>query len=331
MKGPTSTSKDLSVATNFATQDGMILHLRTDTPNGMHIAAFDCSWISNYAEENERLFIGNPKINVQKRVDFFRLKIESIIKIESGQNFQQYVHAFYVFDAMISNVRDKHIDSIKSSDILILNKFIDRKGEETQDVNQYIVDTFDLFLYGKTKMHINMFRLTEEYKAISHLLMYSVVDQYEETKEDSKCNLLNTQIFGIFPNLNQVVINATSLDIDEKKMKNEVEFFRSDPLSWVDANKKPTKLKYFSYKFDLSSFLVSIKSAKSSITYIIRAHRDPKSQTSWCSNILDVSLKQTYINAGWNIQYKTEREKILYTQEEEVIVDCLIVSNMKQF
>ena len=54
LKAPLSTSKDIEVAINFATSDGVILTLNNNTPIGIQDKMIDCSWVSRYAEENER-------------------------------------------------------------------------------------------------------------------------------------------------------------------------------------------------------------------------------------------------------------------------------------
>ncbi len=50
---PTSTSVHIEVATKFSGRDGMIIALQI--PNGLNgLRSFDCSWISQYKEEDER-------------------------------------------------------------------------------------------------------------------------------------------------------------------------------------------------------------------------------------------------------------------------------------
>jgi hypothetical protein len=52
---PTSTSTKLSVAVNFASEDGLILVL---AKYGLDVCSFNCSWLSDFAGEEERLFVG---------------------------------------------------------------------------------------------------------------------------------------------------------------------------------------------------------------------------------------------------------------------------------
>ena len=56
LHSPTSTTKDIEVSINFATRSGMILQLNT---NGHKFSGFlnrfDCSWLSRFPDENERI------------------------------------------------------------------------------------------------------------------------------------------------------------------------------------------------------------------------------------------------------------------------------------
>eukprot|EP01084_Bolivina_argentea_P060463 110472_1 len=61
LSGPCSTSKNIVIAINFADRDGMILELINNEPGCCQQNYFDCSWISNYSEENERLFMFTKK------------------------------------------------------------------------------------------------------------------------------------------------------------------------------------------------------------------------------------------------------------------------------
>ena len=65
--GPTSTSPQLSVATIFAKEEGMILELEmADSRKAGHLRFFDCSFLSCYSSEDERLFCGMLSINIDQ-------------------------------------------------------------------------------------------------------------------------------------------------------------------------------------------------------------------------------------------------------------------------
>eukprot|EP01083_Nonionella_stella_P227789 807859_1 len=57
LKGPCSTTKHKEIALKFSTRDGMVMELMNDTGTAEQQRFFNCSWVSQYKEEEERLFI----------------------------------------------------------------------------------------------------------------------------------------------------------------------------------------------------------------------------------------------------------------------------------
>eukprot|EP01084_Bolivina_argentea_P247681 414354_1 len=70
---PTSTSKIVEVAARFGGDEGILIQLNKPLQK---LAAFPCSWISNYPEEEEYLFCGG----------YERIQIESIRIMETSHN-----------------------------------------------------------------------------------------------------------------------------------------------------------------------------------------------------------------------------------------------------
>ena len=90
LKGPCSTSTHREVAVNFAKSKGIILKLDNDTYSASRQEFFDCSWISNYFEEAERLWIGGSR----------PLRIVSIVIVQSAKNYRNMMRALFLFDAI---------------------------------------------------------------------------------------------------------------------------------------------------------------------------------------------------------------------------------------
>ena len=94
---PTSTTKHIEVSTNFAGDDGMIItfsnQLSTMSASTMMCPFFfDCSWISRYPGEDERLFIhGHTTID-----------IEAVRIIESNTNYTTVFHSLRFLDFLLS-------------------------------------------------------------------------------------------------------------------------------------------------------------------------------------------------------------------------------------
>eukprot|EP01084_Bolivina_argentea_P202624 346178_1 len=79
---PTSTSTHIEVAIKFSGQDGMILELEKSASYVViPLKVFDCSWISQYKEEDERLFCGGQ----------FCVNIKSIRIRNTNENFGDFI------------------------------------------------------------------------------------------------------------------------------------------------------------------------------------------------------------------------------------------------
>ena len=59
LSSPTSTSKHIEVSMNFAKKEGIIITLNnTGHEYAVVVRFFDCSWVSQYPDEDERVFAG---------------------------------------------------------------------------------------------------------------------------------------------------------------------------------------------------------------------------------------------------------------------------------
>lgn len=114
LSSPTSTSKKIEVAFKFSGEDGMVIQLDNPESEGYGLGkGFDCSWISRFKEEDERLFFGGS----------WRIKIEGIILVESQVNFKNMFVCLTQFDGMVSGKAMK-TDNIKHRDRDTLKKLI---------------------------------------------------------------------------------------------------------------------------------------------------------------------------------------------------------------
>merc|ERR1712013_186870 len=78
LNGPTSTSKQLSVATRFGGDDGIILELNNRGAwHSEYARAFGCSWLSNFHAEDEWLFCGGRHRLESKAFAISKVKVTS--------------------------------------------------------------------------------------------------------------------------------------------------------------------------------------------------------------------------------------------------------------
>eukprot|EP01084_Bolivina_argentea_P246069 411881_1 len=144
LNAPTSTSKHIEIATRFCGKHGILIQLNNQSAySGAYERFFDCSWLSNYPEEDERIFVRGR----------YKLEIQSIrvLDQETNQwkNYQLFMRSFYLLDSMISGDWPNN-QTVNSNDILIIESSIDNYlKREKNDFDVYVNDAFYLFAQKK--------------------------------------------------------------------------------------------------------------------------------------------------------------------------------------
>eukprot|EP01084_Bolivina_argentea_P176950 306109_1 len=119
---PTSTTTKLQIATIFAKHDGIILELNTYDPA---LRYFNCSFVSCYGYENERLFFHPPR-HFMMNQNGFKLKFKSIRNVKTDENFERFMNGLVVLQKIVTVTG--HISSLVSSDCIeMANNLIDSK------------------------------------------------------------------------------------------------------------------------------------------------------------------------------------------------------------
>eukprot|EP01084_Bolivina_argentea_P074994 136010_1 len=90
---PTSTTKQLEVAHRFTDDCGMIVQLNNNGHHyGFQLTSWNCSWLSNYVGEDERIWMGG----------LVPIKIEGIRIVSTSINYQKYFQSLYYLDCMLT-------------------------------------------------------------------------------------------------------------------------------------------------------------------------------------------------------------------------------------
>ena len=219
---PTSTSLHIEVAMKFSGEQGIIIELNNDKV-GHYTQALDVSWISRFAEEEERyslldfffvyscvhnniiyrLFYGNDK---------HPINITSIRMIESSLNFEYLVGAMTALDNCISNqIRNEVSASHKYGEKLsvLFNYIINGKLEKKW--NKYVYDTFHCFTRNKQIIHISVgaLKLLVKDKDLLNLICYKLDDNnFEIIDEENLTNLIRPHLFKIFENVQEIYVET---------------------------------------------------------------------------------------------------------------------------
>ena len=268
--GPCSTSKQIEIAMNFSKSDGSIISLQNEG-FGSFQKFLDVSWISRFPEEDERVWI--------QGLNMMNLRMASIRIMRGSLNYKDWMHALFMFDAMVSGV---HLPTkIKKKDIRALKALINgtHKG-----IHQYIINCFWLYCQKKTKIVIR----TQNQETLEDLVMTQVpiegTKYNEETKEWQIVNNVDQKnttsivpksiLFDLFPNLERMTIMNIK---DGKKFR----------------------------RFPLSSFLPFIECGKSPFVYEIGAKFDKS-----IGEDVPTLLALDYLDNHEKYELKCEYEKV---------------------
>ena len=225
LRTPTSTTAEIEVAINFATKNGIILTLNNNIQFlGRNNKMINCSWISRYVEENERLFIGYKYMNP--------LKIESVRIVDGNKNYQKFFHVLWLFDSISSghhllNVEKGHITpehlSIMEAMVQIKSNRINTK--ESADL--YPLKCFELYLLNKKTITVDLDAIYRKIYGLNNcrlsFLFYDLhqrkgrqwkirgsINKYyhESIGNADRLNLLRPIFLKLFRNLNNVRIEV---------------------------------------------------------------------------------------------------------------------------
>ena len=277
LRAPTSTTKEVEVALNFATRNGIIMSLNNDNLDGIDQRLFNCNWISRYSEENERLIVGNEDVDP--------LRIESIRIVETNTKYEMFFYSLWILDSVLSAVSTSQNIVIKKH-VLTIQRLI---NHDHDNIDQYILNCFHLYLLNKTNITIDMYSIynhiykkdnvslpflfsdlhpTKQYRLRRRGDIFKYYIEYGDNYD--RLNLLHLNILKLFKNLNYVQIGSGN-----------------------DCNE---------FKFDLLSFLSLIEFVGKKIKYEIVG--------KWLLKSITSSIQSEYTNKKWKIKIVKEEYSV---------------------
>ena len=274
---PLFTSKDIDIAWGNSGSGGIIIQLENDGDyeSRNHLRCFDCSWISRYVEENERLFF-EPG---------YSLRIATIIHRESANNYELFFSSFYLLDCMLNGTNmEGAIINVSENDIMIINDLIEKN---TKRYDLYAIDTFRSFCLSKTEISININILDWYFNAAHGIIMNAIKedDDKNNKKKEKNVNLFKNEIPELFTNLKYITIITTSND-------------GSDSYS-ISLNALLTIINLLSNKY-LTTITIKASWDKDNV------HRYTNNR-SWVFNLWNkqsVSIENEFNDSGWDISLK---------------------------
>eukprot|EP01084_Bolivina_argentea_P007035 13251_1 len=203
---PTSTSKKFEVAARFGGENGIIIELNN---KGYHMSSetrsWNCSWISNYSGENERLFIGGA----------WPIRVIGITNIRTKEKFARFLGPLFCFDCMIggatiSEQNKPHLSETYHSFITKLIKQKIKIDGYQNDCHEYINNSFEAFANHKTEIVMNLMDIKKTFGAMQSIIMNDIIAKNHDivniTNEINSDNLFKPVIFKLFPNITKLVL-----------------------------------------------------------------------------------------------------------------------------
>ena len=260
---PTSTTKQFEVAMNFSTENGIIMQINNGSiVHSQYLRYFDCSWLSCFNEEDERLFCGGN----------YPLRVESVTLVATRQNFYLFFKSLFYLDCMLSGIwlSDREKCNVKRSDYKILKAMIDHKlSIKKNKYLDYINNTFISFCHHKRQIVINL-----EFISKYFLLLKNIIFEMDDNIYMLNMNLISKLFVNCkkliiidtsgkyefelakFMSLVMDVIQKKQIDLDEIEVK--VRRRSNDENSWLhweyNSNDFQNKLNELNDKYELKLY-----------------------------------------------------------------------------
>eukprot|EP01084_Bolivina_argentea_P251916 422699_1 len=201
---PTSTTAQLEVATTFADRNGIILELEK-CALGHSLRYFNCSLLSSYGSEDERLFVGGR----------YPLQLRSIRIVSNRHNYKHFVKALTLFNKIIAATRlsPNEIKKVTQTDYKAIVGMIKHHiGEKTNKFPEYINACFDQLVCNKSVIRVNI-----EYMKLQYPLFYQIFVDKNHDIYFVKSLDNNLLAFDFIANLFQQCVEISSIETDSEE------------------------------------------------------------------------------------------------------------------
>eukprot|EP01083_Nonionella_stella_P084152 232891_1 len=238
---PTSTTCQICVAITFAKDDGLILDLGMDEGR---LSFFNCSWLSCYGNEDERLFFGG----------FKPLAVKSVRWMKTNENYKLYIKSFALFNYVITSdyplPHERKL--ITKTNYNIIKRLM--TNVKVKLFPKYVIDIWNAFCLNQQLIKIRLEYLHKYYKGFRPLLI------------NEKCsNLLRLyDLCLMFRNCRKIVVDFVA---EHKYRDNNMDAeFLSELFGYLDAindaiKKGIVKLKTIQFKYVKYNHLTPSKDA----------------------------------------------------------------------
>eukprot|EP01084_Bolivina_argentea_P253001 424867_1 len=193
---PLSTSASLEVAINFTNHNqGILVQF-----NGRTSSYFSVSWLSNYANEQEYLFIQNA--------EFSGLNIENITDVNTGCEYNRILDALTVIDRMMMGRFDE-LDHVSNISHVLMKMIISHQisyeictYKSFETLSEYGRKLCDTFFKNRQYVYIDYSQWKDEYSFLVDLLCHA--DDIDPVININAINIL-------FPDMKHLALRNVNL------------------------------------------------------------------------------------------------------------------------
>ncbi len=180
----------------------------------MEVRFFDVSWLSGYAEEQERIFIGGR----------YKMELQTIIIIETANNYKKLFAAFYKLDMILSGSPSVCLLDISQNDINIVEWFFSYilgDAENENKFDSFVKNSFYFYAQKKTQIVLNLHYLSLVKNQDFIALVMNKIERTGEYDWDNykiksnkipstSTNLFRGCLLRIFGNLKEIILYSTA-------------------------------------------------------------------------------------------------------------------------
>ena len=203
--GPCSTSTNREVAFNCAKIDGLILRIHTcndGTYYSPRTRFFDCSWISNFFEEAESLFMAEK----------YPVRIVSVVIVRSAKNYRKMFKPLFFLKSLLSGWRLSGPVQVQAQDCAFVEKLLSYDCIANEEWDQYLRNTVELFLNSTRVIIINLWCIDEMNSDLFSLILERLQRdiEYKKVIGNPGINRVTPSVFCNFDEIEKLVIHSTS-------------------------------------------------------------------------------------------------------------------------
>eukprot|EP01084_Bolivina_argentea_P052682 96770_1 len=188
--GPLSTSSCFEVAVNFTNHNnGMIVVLEKNVSSWSSQNRFSLSWLSDYANEAEHLFIQNNRMDCITA----RMCVTDMITAKTGTSYKCIVKAMGIMDCGLGGPQ-KHKNEMDSTLLYVINRIA---TEQLQNFDEYSRAFIRLYYEGKRYYAIDYKISNIMYQSFLEIFYQPPKKSYFSSITKRFCNLTSFRISGL--------------------------------------------------------------------------------------------------------------------------------------